>query len=246
MIYSGTHTDCTSSYQETRSQGATYGSPRTTLVSQPRVSTGTFVGRVYALLTVSLLISAAGSFYGVQSGVALEYFWPAVGCELGSLILLLALRRVPVLNLLLLMGYTFFSGFTIAPLLNYYLAAGLGAVIVEAAVITGSLFGVLSAYVHWTKRDFSWMERGLFGSLVVLIFMGFGLLVMGRPLDWVIWSTLGVVVFVGFVLYDTSNLYHRYAVRDAGEVVEATVDLYLDIMNLFLDMLRILSWFSDD
>jgi FtsH-binding integral membrane protein len=50
-------------------------------------------------------------------------------------------------------------------------------------------------------------------------------------------SGLGVLIFSGYVLYDTSNLLHRY---ESDQFVAATIALYLDILNLFLFILRIL------
>jgi len=87
-------------------------------------------------------------------------------------------------------------------------------------------------------QDFSWLGGGLFAALFVLLFwsllnsiMGFG---MGGRM---IFSLVGALIFIGYILYDTSNLIH---VHGPDDYIIATVSLYLDIINLFLYLLQLL------
>lgn len=54
---------------------------------------------------------------------------------------------------------------------------------------------------------------------------------------------LSILTFSGYILYDTSNILTKY---ETDEVVSAVLDLYLDIINLFLDILRVLSYLKRD
>lgn len=234
----------------------TYSRPQSTSVARPSALTssgftvqsensrGAFVSRVYALLTVTLIIASVGATFGLGSLSVESQFWSLLFAELGLLVFTLLVRRVPILNLVALLSFCFVSGLTTAPLLTYYISSGMGHVIVEAGVATAAVFGSLSLYIHLTKRDFSWMENLLFVALVLLIFTGLAVWVFGKPLDFVLLSAAGIVIFSLYILYDTSNLYHRYTRFDSGEVIEATLDLYLDVINLFLDVLNVLSFFS--
>merc|ERR1712072_1232766 len=111
-------------------------------------------------------------------------------------------------------------------------------VVLQALVLTAAVFISLSSYVLVTKKDFSFLGGGLFAGLIILIvwsimnsFFDFGL--GGR----MVFSLVGALIFVGYILYDTSLLVHHFGPDD---YVVATVRLYLDIINLFLYLLELL------
>lgn len=138
----------------------------------------------------------------------------------------------------LLGGFTLGMSYSVGVICAMYYASGLGAVVLQALVLTFAVFLSLSAYVLVSKKDFSFLGGGLFACLVLLIFWGllnmffdFGL--GGR----MIFSLIGSLVFIGYILYDTSLLVHHLGPDD---YVIAAVTLYLDIVNLFLYLLELL------
>ena len=198
-----------------------------------------FIRNVYNLLIVTLVVTAIGSLVGMKDGLALRYFWPVLIAEIIVFLITLGVRRVPVVGVVALLTYTFLSGFTIAAVLMRYISIGHGDVIWQAAALTGVIFTGLSVYVHVTKKDFSWMGGMLFAGLIALIVSGIFLIFFGGDFSMFIWSVISALIFSGFILYDTSRIILKY---DTEEVVSAVIDLYLDIINLFLDLLRILSY----
>merc|ERR1712072_365726 len=111
-------------------------------------------------------------------------------------------------------------------------------VVLQALVLTAAVFISLSSYVLVTKKDFSFLGGGLFAGLIILIvwsimnsFFDFGL--GGR----MVFSLVGALIFVGYILYDTSMIIHHYGPDDA---VVASIALYLDLINLFLYLLEFL------
>merc|ERR1719271_1329377 len=113
-----------------------------------------------------------------------------------------------------------------------------GPVVLQALVLTAAVFISLTSYVLVTKKDFSFLGGALFAGLIILIvwsllnaFFDFGL--GGR----MVFSLAGALVFVGYILYDTSLLMHHLGPDD---YIIAAVTLYLDIINLFLYLLEIL------
>ena len=114
--------------------------------------------------------------------------------------------------------------------------------IMGAASLTGiALFG-LTAYALKTKRDFSFMGGFLFASLLVLIGGGILQMFFHSPLLNMILTVAGVLVFLGYILYDVS----RVVTGGEQNYVFAAIAIYLDILNLFLDLLRLLSMLSGD
>jgi len=117
-----------------------------------------------------------------------------------------------------------------------YAERGSGDAIWQALLVTSTEFVLLSAYVHITKKDFSWLGGYLFVSLWALIFMGILSWFLGSSILNFMVSVAGVLVFTGYILYDTSNIIHKYGPDD---YIIAEVELYLDIINLFLYLLAL-------
>lgn len=199
-----------------------------------------FIRKVYTLLVGTLIVTAIGAFVGLQqAALARAIFLPAIIVELLVFFVALACRRTPGVNLVVLFAYTFISGFTLSVIVARYVSLGRVGIVWQALAVTAGIFLTLTAYVHITKRDFSSMGGFLYASLSGLILSGLVLLFTGGSFEWFLWSTVGAVTFTGFILYDTSNIILKYP---TDEIVAATLELYLDIVNLFLDLLRILSY----
>lgn len=124
-----------------------------------------------------------------------------------------------------------FYGVLLTPLAYYvHLRFGSYALLGHAFVITACIFAGLTAYVFVTRKDFSaWggaltmVTLGLLGFAVVSLFFG-GL--GANPL----FSIVVIVVMSGWVLYDTSQILHRYHV---DQYVAASVALLIDFVNIF-------------
>jgi FtsH-binding integral membrane protein/Zn-finger nucleic acid-binding protein len=201
-----------------------------------------FISKVYKLFLASLLTGALGAGIGIFIGHDYSNFWLLFVVELLILIGALIVRRTPGWNLAALFAFTAFSGFTTSPLLNVVIKAGASHLILFALGITILIFGSLSYYVHRTKKDFSFMG----GFLTTTLFIFLGVLIFGLifPAYWntLLFSGFGILLFCGFILYDTSRIILKY---DTEEYVAATLDLYLDFLNIFIDVLRILMETSD-
>jgi len=144
--------------------------------------------------------------------------------------------------------FTGLMGFGLGPIINHYLAIPNGGQVVMTALgMTAFTFFGLTGYVMSSRRDFSFMGGFLAaGSIVLLVAMlalfvlpMFGINIAGLHLAF---SAAVVLLMVGFLLYDTSNIingtYTNY--------IMATVGLYLSIYNLFVHLLSILGVMNDD
>merc|ERR1712072_259296 len=204
-----------------------------------------FLRKVYSLLSLQLLFTVASSaffmFHEPTRYFVLANQGMLVGAAIAPLPFILLLHcyqyRHP-LNLALLGGFTLCLSYTVGVVCAMYYEQHYGPAVLQALVLTAAVFISLSSYVLVTKKDFSFLGGGLFAGLIILIvwsimnsFFDFGL--GGR----MVFSLVGALIFVGYILYDTSLLVHHFGPDD---YVVATVRLYLDIINLFLYLLELL------
>lgn len=123
-------------------------------------------------------------------------------------------------------------------------AAGLGALVAQAALITALLVAGLTIYTFRSKRDFSFLGAALWPFTFGLF--GFGLLCIFFPslntgFVGLLVSFAGAVIFCAYLVFDTWRIANELEVDD---YVEGAVQLYMDIINLFLYILEILMQLS--
>lgn len=199
-----------------------------------------FIKQTYQLLTASLIVAAAGAYIGTS--VLKSFSWVLLIVELGLIFGLYAAKANKTLSLILLFAFTFISGFTLGPLLNFYVSHGMGSVVTQAFSLTAIAFGGLSVFAFNTKRDFSGMGKMLFITLIVVVCASLLNIFFKSPLLQVGIASVGAILFSAFIVYDTQNIVKgRY-----DSPVLAAVALYLDILNLFTSLLQILGIFGRD
>ena len=138
-------------------------------------------------------------------------------------------------NLLFLAGFTAFEAYAISLVVSFYQSR----IVLEALVLTLGIFIALSLFACQTKYDFtSWIPY-LFGGLWTLILFGFVMMFFqNNSTTELIYGLLGAVIFSGYILVDTQLVMRHYHVE---EEIAAAISLYLDVINLFLMILRILN-----
>ncbi|MRH99280.1 permease [Kriegella sp. EG-1] len=107
----------------------------------------------------------------------------------------------------------------------------------QAAILTLSMFTGLSAIVFLTKKDFSFLQS----ALTIGFFIALGLIIAGTIFGFNLglWFSVGMVVLAsGSILYQTSNLIHKY---QPNQYVAASLGLFASLMLLFWYILSILS-----
>jgi modulator of FtsH protease len=194
------------------------------------------LGKVLALLGFSFVFTAGGALLGRNLGPG-AFFISLVG-SFGTLIALQFLRERSPINLALLYGFATFEGMLIGLILEAYIARGMGAVVLNAALTTAAVTLAAGTYGYTTKRDLSGMGGILFvGLLGVIIASVVGIFIQ-LPLLYVGISAVAAVLFTGFLVFDLNRV---AAMRGAteGQAILLTVRVYLDIVNLFLALLRL-------
>ena len=210
----------------------------------PTVRAG-FIKRVYALLALQLLATAGVSLVfsevaNVRSFIVSspELMWVSAVLSLLTICPLYSYKSSHPLNMILLALFTLFEATTVGVLVAIYCEAGLGAVVILATACTFGLFAALSVYVHVSQRDFTFLGGFLMVGLGVLLVVGIVSVLLPSLALQAFVAGGGIVVFSGLVLYDTSEMI-KYMGPD--DTVVAVVQLYLDVINLFLYILQLLN-----
>ncbi|KAK9975850.1 hypothetical protein ABG768_021082 [Culter alburnus] len=199
-----------------------------------------FLRKVYTILSLQIIITTAVSALFMLCNPIKNFVHESPSLVLvsaiGSLILLLALavyRHQHPVNLYLLFGFTLLESLSVATAVSFYEYT----VVLQAFVLTSAVFLGLTAYTFQSKRDFSKLGASLFAGLWILIIASFMRLFFYNDTVELVFAGAGALLFCGFIIFDTHLLMHKLSPE---EHVLASINLYLDIVNLFLYILRIL------
>ena len=148
----------------------------------------------------------------------------------------------------LFMLYSALNGLTLSIIFIAYTQAS----IASTFMVTAGTFGAMSVYGFVTKRDLTKLGSLLFMALIGFLIASLVNMFLRSPAMYWILTYVGVLIFVGLTAYDTQKL-KQVAIETAGDsrmaarlAVTGALILYLDFINLFLLLLRILGNRSDD
>lgn len=196
----------------------------------------------YMLLGISMIPTVIGALIGMSMNFAfmaqhpIMYTLVMFGVMMGLFFAIQA-NRNSSLGVVLLLALTGFMGLMLGPILQFalHLANG-GQIVGLAAGGTGAIFVALSLIASTSKRDFSFLGKFLMVGLVLLILASLANLFFHIPALALMLSAVGVLIFSGFILFDVNRIVN------GGETnyVMATLSIYLDIYNLFINLLQLL------
>lgn len=202
----------------------------------------------YALLAVSMVPTVLGALVGVQlnfsflAGSPLLSFLLFLGIAFGFM---WGIERTKnsSMGVLLLLAFTFFMGLMLSRILQVALGfSNGGTLIAMAAGGTGAIFFTLAGIASTTKRDFTNMGKFLFAGVILLLLAAVANIFFQIPALALAISAIAVVLFSAYILYDISNIVH------GGETnyISATLSVYLNIYNVFVNLLQLLMAFTGD
>ena len=206
------------------------------------LATNKVLRNTYALLSMTLIFSAAMATMAISSNAAPVNFIVQLVVLFGTLYALNKLKN-SAWSIPLVFFFTGFLGYSTGPIVDFYLGMANGGDIVTTALsMTGITFLGLSAYAVSSRKDFSFMRSFLKIGLFLLVGALIANIYFAIPALSLAISAAGVLVFSGFILYDTSRMVN------GGETnyVMMTVSLYLNILNLFIMLLHLTGALSGD
>lgn len=204
------------------------------------LATHSVLRNTYLLLSLTLLFSAGVAAFAMATNAP----YPGIIVSLigiyGLMFLTYALRNSPA-GILAVFAMTGFMGYTLGPMLNmvtHNFANG-QEIIALSLGGTGIIFLGLSFYALTTRKDFSFMSGFLvIGTLVAVVGM-IALLFFQVPALHLAFSAMIVLLSSGWILWQTSAIIH------GGETnyIMATIGLYVQIYNLFVSLVQLLTAF---
>jgi len=200
-----------------------------------------FLRKVYGILSAQLMMTTliAALFMTSESIKGFVQGSPNVlfSAMILSFVMMIALfvkRRDAPANFILLGLFTLVEAYTVGVIVTFYDKF----VVLEAFALTATVTLALTAYTLQSKRDFSGWAAGLFSFLWIIIIAGFLQMFFHSAVVELGIAIGGAVVFSLFIVVDTSMMMNTLSPE---EYILAAINLYLDILNLFLHLLRILS-----
>lgn len=199
------------------------------------ISTHKVLRNTYFLLGLTLAFSA------LTATLSTVFALPAPGLIImlvgfyGLMFLTYRLANSPA-GILAAFAFTGFLGYSLGPILNSLLSAGMGDVIGLALGGTALVFFCCSAYVLTTRKDMSFLGGMMMAGFVVLLVAVVANIFLQIPALHLAISVMFVLFSSGAILWETSNIIH------GGETnyIRATVSLYVSIYNIFISLLSIL------
>ncbi|SMO94406.1 Bax inhibitor-1/YccA family protein [Melghirimyces algeriensis] len=216
--------------------------------SADRPYTGLMI-RVFSWMFAALSLTGIVSFFLINDGRILNYFYQNTGVLFGLFIaeLLLVFFLAARVHKLSVGSATFFfflyatlNGFTITPLVALYTPYSIASVF----FITAGMFGIFALYGAVTKRDLSRMGSILIMALIGIILATIvNIWIKSPALYWVV-TYLGVAIFCGLTAYDIQkikNIQDQHMDEDTHTktAIMGALALYLDFINMFIYLLRI-------
>jgi modulator of FtsH protease len=202
----------------------------------------------YMMLALTMIPTIIGAFVGTSINFSFMAGHPIMsallmfGVMMGMLFAVTALRD-SVWGIAALLGFTFVAGVFLGPILQVALHLKNGAQLIGlAAGGTSVIFFSLATIATTTKKDFSFMGKFLFIGLILLIVASLANMFFQIPALSLTISAIAVMIFSAYILFDVSRIVQ------GGETnyVMATLSLYLDIYNLFINLLSLLMAFSGE
>jgi uncharacterized protein len=212
---------------------------------------GEFIRRVYNWMGLGLALTAIVAYFTAASptltrlilGNQLIFFALIIG-QLGLVIGLSAAidRLAPTTATLLFFLYAGLTGLTLSVVFLAYTQSS----IASTFFVTAGTFGITSIYGYTTKRDLtSWGSFFFMGLVGIILASLVNFWLQSEAIYWVT-TYIGIIVFVGLTAYDTQAIKNMAAAgfTDAASESKAAVigalRLYLDFINLFLMLLRLM------
>ena len=211
----------------------------------------TLFRKVYQYMAIGLILTSLTAWLTASTPAMLSFFFSSTApliivaiAEIGLVIYLsAAISRLSASTAFMLFCvYSILNGITCSAVLLVYTRES----VYSAFLSTAGMFGAMSLYGLYTKRDLtgmgSFLRMGLFGLIIAMVINLF----VGSTMAETVISVIGIIVFMGLTAYDTAkikSIAESSGMNDGEAVGKVAVigalALYLDFINLFLYLIRL-------
>lgn len=213
------------------------GASQTLALTQNRVLRNT-----YMLLAISMVPTVLGAWIGVKTGFSFFAANPAIGFVVFLAVafgFFFAIEKTKNsgMGVALLLGFTFFMGLMLSRLLGMVLGFSNGATLIGLAFGgTAAVFATMATLAGTIKRDLAPMGKFLFIGVIMLLVAAFANIFLQIPALMIAISLIAIAIFSALMLYDIN----RIITGGETNYITATLAIYLDIYNVFVNLLALL------
>lgn len=193
----------------------------------------------YALLALTMLPTAAGAMLGISMHFAMRGWMGLllfIGVSFGAFYAIEKTKNSSA-GVFILLGWTGFMGLWLSQMLQVALQLSNGAELIGIAAIgTAAIFFTLSTIATVTKKDFGFLGNFLFVGMIIVLLAALANIFFAIPALSLAISGAILLIFSVYILYDVSQIVNG----GQTNYVSATLQLYLDVYNVFTSLLHIL------
>lgn len=202
------------------------------------------MGRVYGHMSLAVLTSMIISWVVGSSPDLLQFFFTGILKWIVIFAPLVAIFAIGFLMdkvskqgaQMMLHGFAALMGLSFATIFAVYTMGSIVNAFMGAAV----LFGVLSGYGYFTKRSLDSIGKWMFVGLITIVIASIINIFIGSSVGQMVISALAIVIFLGLTAYDTQKIREELSYDTNGVAeVKGALTLYLDFINIFINLLQL-------
>ena len=203
------------------------------------------MGRVYGHMSLAVAVSMIVSYLVGTSPELLQFFftgvlkWIVIFAPLAAIFgVSYVLGNNPSKGVaqLCLHGFAALMGLSFATIFAVFNMGSIVSAFMGAAI----LFGVMSGYGYFTKKDLTSMGSFMFVGLIAIIIASIVNIFIGSTVMQMVISVIAIIIFLGLTAYDTQRIRIIVSVDTSPAVeVSGALALYMDFINLFLNLLQL-------
>ncbi len=203
------------------------------------------MGRVYGHMSLAVIVSMLVSYFVGTSPELLQFFftgamkWIVIFAPLVAIFgVTIVLNASPTKSTaqLCLHGFAALMGLSFATIFAVFNMGSIVSAFMAAAV----LFGTMSAYGYFTKKNLDSMGKFLFVGLIALIIVSIINIFIGSSVMQMVISAVAVIIFLGLTAYDTQKIREEVSADNDGIAeIRGALTLYMDFINLFINLLSL-------
>jgi FtsH-binding integral membrane protein len=203
------------------------------------------MGRVYGHMSLAVIVSMIVSYFVGTSPELLQFFftgvlkWIVIFAPLAAIFgVSYVLGNNPSKGVaqLCLHGFAALMGLSFATIFAVFNMGSIVSAFMGAAI----LFGVMSGYGYFTKKDLSSMGQMMFVGLIAIIIASIVNIFIGSTVLQMVISALAIIIFLGLTAYDTQRIREELSVDTSPAAeVSGALTLYMDFINLFINLLQL-------
>ena len=209
------------------------------------------MGRVYAHMSLAVLVSMIVSYFVGSSPELLQFFFTGVMKWIVIFSPLVAIMAFAFAAdnfnkrqlQLFLHGFAALMGLSFATIFAVFTMGSIVSAFMSAAV----LFAVMSAYGYFTRQSLDSMGKFMFVGLIAIVIASIINIFIGSTVMQMVISAVAIIVFLGLTAYDTQKIREAVSLDgDTGrEEVIGALTLYMDFINLFINLLQLFGFKKD-